>query len=202
MLPKPIEKLITELSKLPGIGPKSAARLTFYMLHRPADDMSALGNAVLELKKTLLYCSTCFNIAEHDPCAICNNQSRSPHTVLVVEDPLDVIAFERTGEYRGVYHVLHGLLMPIEGIGPDQIKIKELIERIRTLAASGQDIEVIIGTNPSMEGEATATYLHQQLEEFPHVSITRIARGLPVGGDLEYADDVTLTQALLGRRKY
>jgi recombination protein RecR len=202
MLPKSIEKLINEFSKLPGIGPKSAARLTFYLLHRSEEEIGSLGSAISHLKEHLIYCSLCHNIAETDPCDICDNQSRDPHTILVVEDPLDVIAFERTREYRGTYHVLHGLIMPIDGIGPEQLKIKELIERARKLTANGKEIEIILGTNPSMEGEATATYIHQQLEEFPNITITRIARGLPVGGDLEYADDVTLTQALEGRRKY
>lgn len=199
-LPASIQNLIEELSKLPGIGRKTAARLTFYLLKQSDHDLESLGKAVLDLKANLKLCQTCWNFAESDPCKICSNTARKIDQILVVEDPLDVIAFERTNEHYGTYHVLHGIINPIEGIGPDKLTVDKLVARVK--AFEGKPVEIILATNPSLEGEATASFIHQQLENIPNLKITRIARGLPVGGDLEYADEVTLSQALNGRRDY
>jgi recombination protein RecR len=194
----PVARLIDEFNKLPGVGRKTAQRLTYFVLRAPADDARALAAALVAAKEEVAYCSTCCNITEIgvDPCDICADDRRDPTRICVVEEPLDVLAIERTGEYRGRYHVLHGAISPIDGIGPEQIRARELIVRV---AASGID-EVILATNPNLEGEATAMYLADLLA--PHVPVvSRIARGLPVGGDLEYADDVTLIRSLQGRRQ-
>jgi recombination protein RecR len=194
----PVARLIDEFNKLPGVGRKTAQRLTYFVLRAPADDARALAAALVAAKEEVAYCSTCCNITEIgvDPCDICADERRDPTRICVVEEPLDVLAIERTGEYRGRYHVLHGAISPIDGIGPEQIRARELIVRV---AAGGID-EVILATNPNLEGEATAMYLADLLA--PHVPVvSRIARGLPVGGDLEYADDVTLIRSLQGRRQ-
>ena len=194
----PVARLIDEFNKLAGVGRKTAQRLTYFVLRAPADDARALAAALVAAKEEVAYCSTCCNITEIgvDPCDICADDRRDPTRICVVEEPLDVLAIDRTGEYRGRYHVLHGAISPIDGIGPDQIRARELIVRV---AAGGID-EVILATNPNLEGEATAMYLADLLA--PHVPVvSRIARGLPVGGDLEYADDVTLIRSLQGRRQ-
>ena len=194
--PAPVTKLIDEFSRLPGIGPKTASRLTFYLLRNPADRARALAEALQELHEKVLFCSQCFNIAEIDPCTVCSNESRDHNLICVVEEPLDVVAIERTREYQGLYHVLHGVIAPVEGIGPEDLKIAELVGRVR---ASDPPIrEIIIATNPNLEGEATAMYIARQLGN-EELKLTRLARGLPVGGDLEYADEITLSRALSGR---
>ena len=194
--PEPVARLIDALQRLPGIGPKTAQRLTFYMLKRPTAEVSELGEALLAVKQKIVYCRTCFNVTDEDPCRICTDLRRDDHVICVVEEPNDLLAMERTGEYRGRYHVLLGALSPLDGIGPDDLKIRELLARL-----DGKDTaEVILATNPNVEGEATALYLAKLLRPLA-VRITRIARGLPVGGDLEYADQVTLSKALEGRRE-
>lgn len=196
MLPKTIQKLINELSKLPGIGPKTAERLAFYMLRVPEAELQKLSLAVSDLKKDLVVCQTCFNVSNSNPCEICQNKDREQGIVCVVETALDVLALEKTNLFKGTYHVLGGTLSPMENIGPEQIKIAELVQRVN----SGQITETILATNPTLEGEATATYIASQLAG--KTKITRIARGIPVGGDLEYADQITLQRALEGRNDY
>ena len=194
--PEPVARLIDALQRLPGIGPKTAQRLTFYMLKRPTDEVRELGDALIAVKEKITYCRTCFNVTDEDPCRICDDPRRDDHVICVVEEPNDLLAMERTGEYRGRYHVLLGALSPLDGIGPDDLKIRELLARLEDRATT----EVILATNPNVEGEATALYLAKLLR--PLVGrLTRIARGLPVGGDLEYADQVTLSKALEGRRE-
>ena len=194
--PEPVARLIDALQRLPGIGPKTAQRLTFYMLKRPAAEVSELGEALLAVKQKIVHCRTCFNVTDEDPCRICTDPRRDDHVICVVEEPNDLLAMERTGEYRGRYHVLLGALSPLDGIGPDDLKIRELLARLD----GKETAEVILATNPNVEGEATALYLSKLLRPLA-VRITRIARGLPVGGDLEYADQVTLSKALEGRRE-
>jgi recombination protein RecR len=198
LLPEPIQALITALSRLPGIGPKTASRLTFHLLRAPEDLSTDLAQALLQLKSGTTLCRTCFNItaAGREQCEICASDERDPSLLCVVEEPLDVLALERTGGYRGRYHVLHGALSPIEGIGPADLRIRELVERLRAGGVS----EVILATNASMEGDYTAAYLVQQLQPLG-ARLTRLARGLPVGGDLEYADPNTLLRALSGRQE-
>lgn len=194
----PVARLIEEFSKLPGVGQKTAQRLTYHMLRTSADEARGLAAALVAVKEQVAYCTVCCNITETgvDPCAICSDSRRDAARICVVEEPLDVLAIERTGEFHGRYHVLHGAISPIDGIGPDRIRARELVVRAQ---AGGID-EVILATNPNLEGEATAMYLADLLAG--HVdSVTRIARGLPVGGDLEYADDVTLIRSLQGRRQ-
>ena len=193
---EPVSRLIEELSKLPGIGPKSAARLTYYLLRIPEAEARALAEAIIAVKEKTVLCSSCQNITDSNPCAVCASKERDHSIICVVKDPLDIMALERTGRYRGLYHVLHGVLSPMDGIGPDDLKIKELLQRLK----AGSVSEVILATNPNLEGEATAMYLQRLLSPFS-VRLTRLARGLPVGGDLEYADEVTLTHALEGRRE-
>lgn len=195
-IPEPVSRLIDEFSRLPGIGPKTASRLTFYLLRSPDEQVRALAEALSALKERLTYCSICFNITEQDPCAVCSDEGRDRSLVCVVEEPLDVLAIERTGGYHGLYHVLHGAISPMEGIGPAELKMQELLDRLQ----GGQVREVLLATNPNLEGEATAMYLARQIAPLG-IRVTRLARGLPVGGDLEYADVVTLTQALEGRRE-
>ena len=197
ILPEPIQKLINAFERLPGIGPKSASRLAFYLLRAPDEVSQDLSEALDGLKGKVAFCEECFNITEAGRvrCEICENPKRLGTLICVVEEALDVLALERTGAYNGRYHVLHGVLSPIEGIGPDDIKIKPLIERV----AKGEVREVILATNPSMEGDATALYLQQQLRPYGN-QVTRLARGLPMGGDLEYADQNTLLKALSGRQ--
>lgn len=193
-VPEPVNKLIEAFSRLPGIGPKTASRLTYYLLRAPDDLSIGLADALRELKANTRFCSICGNITVDDPCPVCADTRRNSHVVAVVEEPLDVIAVERTGSYDGKYHVLHGVISPVSGVGPDDIRIKELVARV----AQGEILEVIIATNPGMEGDATAMYIQRELKN-TGVKITRLARGLPVGGDLEYVDAVTLTRALQGR---
>lgn len=192
--PKPVLNLIDEFSRLPGIGPKTASRLTFHMLRAGAEQAQSLANALSDLHQKVTFCSRCFNITETDPCAVCSDENRDQSIICVVEEPLDVLAIERTRDYLGQYHVLHGAIAPVEGVGPEDLKIAELIERVRRDAPK----EIIVATNPNMEGEATAMYIRRQLEGFD-LSVTRLARGLPIGGDLEYADEITLSRALAGR---
>ncbi|MDR5693713.1 MAG: recombination mediator RecR [Armatimonadota bacterium] len=194
--PEPLAKLITELSKMPTVGPKTAQRLAFYLLRAPVEEVERLAQAMVEARKEIRYCSTCFHLTDVDPCAICSDPSRDRSTICVVEDPKDVIAMERTREYRGLYHVLHGAISPLDGVGPDDLKIGNLLYRLST----GEIKEVIIATNPRVEGEATAIYLAKLIKPMG-IKVTRIAHGLPVGGDLEYADEVTLAKALEGRRE-
>ena len=196
-LPKSVRNVVEEFSRLPGIGPKSAQRLAIYLLHSPQSRVGALGDAISKLKDNVVFCEECWNISESDPCEICSSSQRDKSSVCVVEQILDVVALEKTSEFNGVYHVLHGVLSPIDSIGPDQLKVAELLARVKKGGVS----EVILATNPSLEGEATALYLQKQLMDFG-VKITRIARGLPVGGDLEYADEVTLSRALAGRCEF
>jgi recombination protein RecR len=194
--PEPVTRLIEEFNRLPGIGPKTASRLTFFLLRSPAEQAVSLAEALRQLRERIIFCSTCFNITEDSPCPICRDEERNRSIICVVEEPLDVLAIERTREYRGLYHVLHGAISPMDGIGPEDLKIGELINRLRAEPVE----EVILATNPSLEGEATAMYLHRQLIPLG-VRVTHLARGLPVGGDLEYADEITLARALEGRRE-
>jgi recombination protein RecR len=192
---QPVSRLIDEFSRLPGIGPKTASRLAYHILKTPKDDAVGLAEAILEVKERITLCSVCFNTTDVDPCAICSNEARE-NRILVVEQPLDVVAIERTHEYRGRYHVLHGAVSPVDGIGPDKLRIQELVDRVQ----KERPEEVIVFTNLDLPGEATATYLHRILTPLG-VRVTRPASGLPVGGDLEYADDMTLGRALKGRRE-
>ena len=198
ILPAPVQNLINALSRLPGVGPKTASRLAFFLLREHDDLTGQLAGALTELKSSTGTCKICHNItlASQELCEICANPQRADGTLCVVEDAMDVLAMERTGGFNGRYHVLQGVLSPIEGVGPDDLKIKSLLERVR----SGEAKEIILATNPSMEGDATALYLRQQLMPL-NVRVTRLARGLPVGGDLEYADQNTLLRALAGRQE-
>lgn len=193
VLPEPVTRLIEALSALPGIGPKTASRLTFFLLRAPDALAQNLATALNDLKAKTCLCSVCFNITSEDPCPICANPQRDQRTIAVVEEPLDALALERTGVYNGTYHVLHGAISPVAGIGPDDLKIQELLTRVQ-----GNVLEVIIATNPGMEGDATAMYIERLLKP-TGVKITWLARGLPTGGDLEYVDTVTLQRALKGR---
>ena len=195
-LPRPVARLVEELVRLPGIGPKSASRLAYYLLRAPEDESRALGEALLEMKQRIRFCPRCYNITEAEPCSICADEGRDRTRICVVEEPLDVVALERTGRYHGLYHVLHGAISPIEGVGPDDLRIRELLTRVRLQPVE----EIILATNPSLEGDATAMYLAQQLIPLG-VRVTRLAHGLPMGGDLEYADEITLSRALEGRRE-
>jgi recombination protein RecR len=198
-LPSSVQNLIDELAKLPGIGPKTAERLAFYLLRSSNKDINALGQALLNLKGKIKTCSQCFNLSETDPCTICADNNRDTSKICVVEEPLDVLALEKTGEYKGLYHVLGGVISPIEGIGPDDLHIKEFLPRFSK--NKNQVKEIILATNPSLEGEATAMYLKKLLEPLG-IKLTRIARGLPIGAELEYADEITLSRALEGRKEY
>ena len=193
---EPIEKLIDEFRKLPGIGPKSAQRLAYSVLRRPREDAERLSRAVLEVKEKIRYCSRCNNFSDRDPCNYCSNPSRSNETICVVEEPHDILAIEKTREYRGRYHVLHGVLSPINGVGPENLKLNNLLERLR----EGEVREVILATNPDVEGEATAIYLAKLLKPIG-IKISRIALGVPVGSDLEFADEVTMSKALEHRHE-
>ncbi|MBM3137905.1 MAG: recombination protein RecR [Chloroflexi bacterium] len=198
LLPEPLEKLILALERLPGIGSKTASRLAFFLWRSSAEVSGDLAEALRDIKTSMVLCSECFNItsAGREKCEICASSNRDDSLVCVVEEPLDVLALERTAGFNGKYHVLHGALSPIEGITPDDLKIRELVERVDT----GEIKEIIVATNPSMEGDATALYLRQRLDKF-NLRITRLARGLPMGGDLEYADQNTLLRALSGRQE-
>lgn len=192
----PIAKLIEEFEKLPGIGPKSAQRLAFHVVNLPSEKALKLANSIKEAKEKVKYCTVCGNFTDKDPCLVCSSGSRDRGVICVVENPRDIVAMEKTREFKGLYHVLHGAISPMEGIGPEDIKIKELLARLR----SGEVKEIIIATNPNIEGEATAMYIAKLLKPLG-IKTTRIAHGIPVGGDLEYADEVTLARALQGRRE-
>jgi recombination protein RecR len=200
LLIEPVAKLIEAFNRLPGIGPKTAQRLTYHLLRAPDAEARALASALVAVREEVVFCERCFNISDAPLCPICRDGGRDQRRLCVVEEPLDVLALERTGEFRGRYHVLHGAISPIDGIGPDRLKIQELLGRVDAAIAEGAPFEeVILATNPTLEGEATAMYLAERLESVVGV-VSRIARGLPVGGDLEYADEVTLIRALQGRR--
>jgi len=205
IIPESVSNLIEEFSKLPGIGPKTASRLTFYLLSKPDSEIQRFSEVLGGLKKSLQSCKNCFNITKESLCEICQDPSRDKTKIMVVEEPLDIVALEKTG-FEGIYHVLGGVISPIEGIGPENLRIKEILEKIRKDA---QLQEIILATDPSLEGEATAMYLAQEIKKInpaagrkTKIKVTRIARGLPVGSDLEYADEITLTRALEGRRDY
>jgi len=201
ILAKPIRRLIEAFERLPGIGPKTAARLTFYLLHVPQSELDEFAGALSNLKKETVLCSICLNVAERDPCPICIDASRDKGLICVVEQPLDVLALEKGGNYKGVYHVLHGAINPLQNIGPDELHIKELYDRIASHVSP--ITEIILAMNPNMEGEATAMYIAKQLKtENLKPKITRLGQGLPTGGDIEYADEVTLSRAMEGRREY
>jgi recombination protein RecR len=193
-IPEPVTRLVEAFSRLPGVGPKTASRLTYYLLRAPDELSIGLSEALRDLKAQTQLCSVCFNITVENPCPICADTARDQHQLCVVEEPLDVLAIERTGIFRGVYHVLHGAISPVNGIGPDDLKIRELVSRVE----NGQILEVIVATNPGLEGDATAMYIQRELAG-KGAKLTRLARGLPVGGDIEYADSVTLLRALQGR---
>jgi recombination protein RecR len=196
ILPEPVERLIEEFSRLPGIGPKTASRLAFFLLRAPKEQSQQLAEALRQMRERITFCDVCYNISESSPCPLCADDGRDRGMICVVEEPLDVIAVERTREFRGLYHVLHGVISPVDGIGPEDLKIEPLMERVRL----GGVREVIVATNPNMEGEATAMYLSRLLAPLG-IRATRLARGLPMGSDLEYADEVTLSRALEGRRE-
>ncbi len=207
-LARPLVKLIEAFEKLPGIGPKSAQRLTFYLLHVPQIELENFAAALINLKKNTVECSVCFNVSETNPCEICESMTRDKSVVCVVEQPIDILSVERTGKYIGIYHVLHGALNPLANVGPDEIRIAQLMKRLSEKQEA--IMEVILATNLTMEGEATAMYIQRQISnikfqisnEAKKIKITRIAHGLPVGADLEYADEMTLSQAFEGRREY
>lgn len=190
----PLSRLIEQFERLPGIGRKTAQRLAFFVLNLPQEQADEFAKAIVEAKKQMHTCKVCQNLTDAEVCGVCSNPSREKSVICVVEDPRDVVAFERTREYNGLYHVLHGVISPMDGIGPDHLKIKELLARVN----SGEVSEIIMATNPDVEGEATAMYISRLLKPFA-VKVTRIAYGIPVGGDLEYADEVTLSRALEGR---
>ena len=198
-IPRAVGALIESFQKLPGIGPKTAQRLTYYLLHVPQIELDSFSDAVARLKKDTTLCSICRNVGESDPCVVCTDSLRDKSTILVVEQPLDVLAFEKTGKYKGLYHVLHGAINPLENIGPDEIYIEDLLSRVKKDSKIG---EIIIATNPTMEGEATAMFLTKEIKklEKSKLKVTRLGMGIPTGADLEYADEVTLSQALQGRR--
>ena len=193
-IPKSVAAVISEFEKLPGIGPKSAQRLTYYLLHAPKEHAHALSEAISELRDKTVLCSICYNVAEADPCEVCGSKTRDRSVIMVVEEPLDALAMERSGSFKGLYHVLHGVIAPLDNIGPDELYLRQLLPRLKT----GEVKEVILATNPNLEGEATAMYIQKLLTTLG-VRITRIARGLPTGADLEYADETTLSRAVEGR---
>jgi recombination protein RecR len=197
---EPVARLIESFARLPGVGPKTAQRLTYHLLRAPEAEARTLAAALIDVRDKVVFCEVCFNISEEPQCAICRDPGRDQRRLCVVEEPLDVLALERTAEFKGRYHVLHGAISPIDGIGPERLRIRELLARADEASRAGEPYaEVILATNPTLEGEATAMYLAERLESVVG-SVTRIARGLPVGGDLEYADEVTLIRALQGRR--
>jgi recombination protein RecR len=197
---EPVARLIESFARLPGIGPKTAQRLTYHLLRAPDAEARTLAGALIAVRDQVVFCERCFNISDQPLCPICRDPGRDSSRLCVVEEPLDVLALERTGEFKGLYHVLHGAISPIDGIGPDRLKVRELLARADDAKRAGEPLaEVILATNPTLEGEATAMYLAERMEDVVGV-VSRIARGLPVGGDLEYADEVTLIRALQGRR--
>lgn len=206
ILPKAVSRLIESFERLPGIGPKTAQRLAFYLLHVPQEELERFGQSLQQLKANTVLCSVCKNVAEADPCSICGNSDRDQSIICVVEQPTDVLSIERTGKYKGLYHVLHGAIDPLNNIGPDELYIADLVKRIANCQSA--IAEVILATNPNMEGEATALYIEKQIHQSTlnnkqlAMKVTRLAHGLPVGADIEYADEVTLSRALEGRREY
>lgn len=206
ILPKAISKLIESFEKLPGVGTKTASRFAFYLLHMPEEELAGFADNVRNLKANTVLCSVCRNVAENDPCMICSNPGRDHSVICVVEQPTDVLTIERTGKYKGLYHVLHGAIDPLNNIGPDEIFIKDLLKRLTS--RESRVAEIILATNPNMEGEATAMFIHKRITQVPMNSqhpapkVTRLAHGLPVGADIEYADEMTLTRALEGRREF
>lgn len=195
-LPRSIQTLITQFEKLPGVGPKSAQRLTFYLLHVPESEIEKFADALVHMKKDTKVCALCHNVGEEDPCEVCTDESRDSSTLCIVEQPLDVLAIERSGKYNGLYHVLHGSISPLNNIGPDQLYLRDILKRISNIE------EVILATNPTMEGEATAMYIQELIAtEHPDTKVTRIGHGLPIGADIEYADGVTIARAMEGRRQ-
>ena len=193
---EPINRLIEEFSKLPGVGRKTAQRLAFHVINMNTNDVESLAKSIIEAKRDIKYCSICCNITDKDPCSMCSNKNRDPKVICVVEDPRDVAEMERTKEFKGQYNVIHGVISPMDGVGPDMIRIRELITRL-----ANEDVqEIIMATNPTIEGEATAMYISRLVKPMG-IKVTRIAHGLPVGGDLEYADEVTISKALEGRRE-
>lgn len=197
---RPLSLLIESFQKLPGIGPKTAQRLTFYLLHVPQSQLDEFAKALSKLKKDTVLCSVCRNVSEKDPCPVCSDDNRDISTILVVEQPLDIVAFERTGRYKGVYHVLHGSISPLENVGPDELYIKDLFKRLS--GQNGRKVkEIIVATNPTMEGEATAMYISKKIKaKDKNIKVTRLGMGVPTGADLEYADETTLREALAGRK--
>ncbi|HOB08632.1 MAG: recombination mediator RecR [Limnochordia bacterium] len=193
--PKPLSRLIDELRKLPGIGPKTAQRLAFHIIDEPMESVQSLASALTFAKEQIRYCSLCYNLTDTDPCAVCSDSTREQSVICVVEEAKDIVALEKTRSFRGLYHVLHGAIAPLEGIGPGDLRIKELLERLQTGIH-----EVILATDPNVEGEATAMYLARLIKPLG-IKVTRIAHGMPVGGDLEYVDEITLTKAIEGRRE-
>lgn len=206
--PKQIQNLIEAFERLPGIGPKSAARLAFYLLHVPETEIQRLGMSVIDLKKGIVLCQICRNISSEEVCEICSDQKRDKESICVVESPLDVFSLEKMGKYRGLYHVLHGVINPLNNIGPDELYISDLIKRIDNQEGTLEQAEIILALNPTMEGEATAMYLSKQICELPKrkstgkPKITRLGVGMPIGGDMQYADETTLSRAMEGRRSY
>jgi recombination protein RecR len=199
---EPVARLIEALSRLPGVGPKTAQRLTYHLLRAPEAEARALASALVAVRDEVVYCETCFNISTGPQCPICADPGRDQSRLCVVEEPLDVLAIERTGAFKGRYHVLHGAISPMDGIGPDRLRVRELLERAAERSRAGEPYEeIVLATNPTLEGEATAMYLAERLAT-DVAAITRIARGIPVGGDLEYADEVTLVRAMQGRRAF
>jgi recombination protein RecR len=197
---EPVARLIESFARLPGVGPKTAQRLTYHLLRAPDAEARTLAAALIDVRDKVVFCARCFNISDQEFCAICRDPRRDQHRLCIVEEPLDVLALERTAEFKGLYHVLHGAISPIDGIGPERLRIRELLDRADAASRDGQPFEeVILATNPTLEGEATAMYLAERLDSVVGL-VSRIARGLPVGGDLEYADEVTLIRALQGRR--
>ncbi|HHT37774.1 MAG: recombination mediator RecR [Candidatus Wallacebacter cryptica] len=192
---KPLSRLIDELRKLPGVGPKTAQRLAFHLIEESEENVRSLASAIIDAKEKIHYCSQCYNLTDTDPCAICSDPARDQGSICVVEGARDIVALEKTQSFKGLYHVLHGAIAPLEGIGPGELRIKELLERLK-----GPVKEVILATDPDVEGEATAMYLARLIKPLD-IKVTRIAHGMPVGGDLEYVDEVTLTKALEGRRE-
>jgi recombination protein RecR len=193
---RPISRLIEELNKLPGVGPKSAQRLAYHLLQAPTEKSRDLAEAILGIKENLILCSSCLNITDRDPCSICGDETRDTTKICIVEEPIDIMPLERTKKYRGLYHVLHGVISPSDGIKPEDLHIRELLDRLGRIEVT----EVILATNPNLEGEATSMYIQRLIAPLG-IKITRLARGLPYGGDLEYADDITLSRALEGRQE-
>ena len=199
-IPKAITQVIESFERLPGVGPKTAQRLAFYLLHVPQGELDRFANSIANLKKNTIVCSVCYSVDETDPCSICSNPKRNQNVICVVEQPLDILSLEKSGRYHGVYHVLHGKIDPLNNIGPDEIYIGQLLERVKGM----DDVqEIILATNPTMEGEATAMFISKQLKlQNEGLKVTRIGRGLPTGADIEYADATTLDQAMTGRQEY